>query len=177
MQSCMFPWLVLLLSGTSVHTARSCLFGKCGRASHADGCLSVSNNQGRLTHLLDLHFVQALQPAPPRTSTTRPHNTSRNHKLRSGTETTTESDLSNTTVTRTSPSSGLQTTFFSSAAHPNTRPPCWTTSSQPQRHGLQPHQKVKPNTSAKSSSKRCAGRVRPPHQNACGQPSRATDKR
>ena len=44
-------------------------------------------------------------------------------------DTTTESDFSRTTVTRT-PNAGLQTTFFSSAAHSNTRPP---------RRGLQRH--------------------------------------
>ena len=52
--------------------------------------------------------------------------------LRSGTETTTELDVSNTTATRTSPTAGSQTTYFSSAALTTA-----TTAHDPQLHPIQ----------------------------------------
>ena len=69
-----------------------------------------------------------------RSCSTHSYKTSCYHHLKSGTETTTESVLPITAATRTFSFSGLQTTLFSAAAHPNTRPPSQTTSPQPQRH-------------------------------------------
>ena len=96
-----------------------------------------------------------------------------------------ESDLSGTAAARTSPTSGSQTTSFSSAAHSNTRPPPQTTlATATKAHGLQQHPtttKIISNTASNiqdhdTSSKTQSKSSSTTASSARGQHARGTDK-
>ena len=105
-------------------------------AAYGESCASkeLSSHTYRCSERLSTHSKQQCTQTPhantstssrePRRATTSArscssplYNTAGNHQVRSGRETPTESDLSNMTVTRTSPTSAWQTTFFSLPAH------------------------------------------------------------